>query len=524
MKVFWIVLLSVALVISYLIPLNAFCWVITICIPIVAIVRLIMSKHAKKGYIVQLCILFALGLFLLFVDNPDAPEYSYQLLDIASIDAIITLIIDAVKGRGSDDSYTQTRSSSAMWVCPGCGRNNARGAERCFTCGKMRPEYITAQVNRENERQSPNAPIYRENRSNTIISSGTWPCPTCGTRNKTGYPRCLHCDTKNPFYTPENPPEQPPTYSQGGVGILKKAPAVSGAEKVVYCRKCGKQIDDTSVFCRFCGTNLSVGTNETEEQCAEREYTYNNNKLAQAKDLMDNKRFEDARRILLEISGFKNADELAEKCLTDARDFRRHSAYLHAKAVIEQEHPTVEQIDSAREDFESLGDYLDSAEKAAECGQLRNKAMEYELARKEELYSSARKTVENPSSEEREILSAKKKLFSLGDYKDSSDLVRECDIIIEKLAKYKQAEKRFRETGSTEQFFKVISDFEALNGFRNSESYIKKCKGRIYSMAVKDADSLESNDLLNARNAFDRLGDYKDSRERAEKLFKLFTI
>ncbi len=129
----------------------------------------------------------------------------------------------------------------------------------------------------------------------------------------------------------------------------------------MFCRKCGKQIDDASVFCCFCGADLSVGIHETEEQRIEREYAENSNKLAQAKALMDNKQFEDARRIFLEISGFKNADELAEKCLTDARDFRRHSAYLHAKAVLEQEHPTVEQIDSAREDFEALEDYLDSA-------------------------------------------------------------------------------------------------------------------------------------------------------------------
>ncbi len=279
-----------------------------------------------------------------------------------------------------------------------------------------------------------------------------------------------------------------------------------------------KKIDDVSVFCRFCGADLSVGIRETEEQRAEREYAENNNKLAQAKALMDNNRFEDARQIFLEITGFKNADKLAEKCLSDAMEYRRNSTYLHAKSILEQKHPTVEQIDSAREDFEALGDYLDSAEKAVECGQLRKKVIEYEIARTERSYSKARKIIENPSPEEQEILSAKRIFISLGDYKDSADLVGECDKIVKKINAYRQAKRHFSNSDNILERFEVINEFEALDGFFDSVEYINKCKEKIYSEAVIDADSTDSRVIKYAENIFTQLGDYKDSKEKAEQL------
>ncbi len=284
----------------------------------------------------------------------------------------------------------------------------------------------------------------------------------------------------------------------------------------MFCRKCGKQIDDASVFCRFCGADLSVGIRETEEQRAEREYAENNNKLAQAKALMDNKRFEDARQIFLEITGFKNADKLAEKCLSDAMEYRRSSTYLHAKSILEQKHPTVEQIDSAREDFEALRDYLDSAEKAVECGQLRKKVIEYE----ERSYSKARKIIETPSPEEQEILSAKRIFISLGDYKDSADLVGECDKIVKKINAYRQAKRHFSNADVIPECFEVINEFEALDGFFDSVEYIDKCREEIYSEAVIDADSTDSRVIKYAEIIFTQLGDYKDSKKKARECSK----
>lgn len=266
MKVFWIVLLSIAFIVSFFLPPGV-SWAIAAVVPLIAIVRLIMSKHAKVFWIVQLCIAWAIGVILFFgvimyfVDEPEAVEWSYYILDGVSITAIVNLIIEAVRWRDSDDSDTQTRSYSAMWECPGCGRKNARYAERCSTCGRQRPEYITAQVNRENERRDSDSPLdssyiarIRE------VSSGTWNCPTCGLKNKMSYPRCLHCNTNNPYHTPENPPEQPQTYDRSSVDLSKNEPGsygASGAADIVFCRKCGTKMPGDSLFCPKCGLKIS---------------------------------------------------------------------------------------------------------------------------------------------------------------------------------------------------------------------------------------------------------------------------
>ncbi len=76
----------------------------------------------------------------------------------------------------------------------------------------------------------------------------------------------------------------------------------------MFCRKCGKTIDDESSFCRFCGTEVVPVVQETS---IELEYRQNSELYDKARELMSNGSFENARRILLDLSGFRNADELA---------------------------------------------------------------------------------------------------------------------------------------------------------------------------------------------------------------------
>ncbi len=246
MKVFWIVLLSIAWIVSFLLPPDTvlLTWGITIGVPLFAIVRLIISKHVKVFWIVQLCIAWAIGVIILFADNREAAEWSFYILDGVSITAIVNLIIEAVRWHDSDDSDTQASSS-----------------------------------------RSADTPVYRENSSiTTKETSNTWNCPTCGMRNKISYPRCLSCDTKNPYYTPEtppyqpptynrdgllavsinpkpeNPPEQPPTYTRSSVDLSKNEPGsydTSGAADIVFCRKCGTKMPGDSLFCPKCGSRIS---------------------------------------------------------------------------------------------------------------------------------------------------------------------------------------------------------------------------------------------------------------------------
>ncbi len=250
MKVFWIVLLSIAFIVSFFLPPDAglLAWAISLVVPLIAIVRLIMSKHVKIFFIVQLCIAWIIGFIIFFADNSEAAEWSYYILDGVSITAIVNLIIEAVRWRDSDDSDTQ--ASSDLY-----------------------------------ESRSADTPVYRENSSITATApDNTWNCPTCGMRNKISYPRCLSCDTKNPYYTPEtppyqpptynrdgllavsinpkpeNPPEQPPTYNRSSVDLSKNEPGsydTSGAADIVFCRKCGTKMPGDSLFCPKCGSRIS---------------------------------------------------------------------------------------------------------------------------------------------------------------------------------------------------------------------------------------------------------------------------
>lgn len=105
----------------------------------------------------------------------------------------------------------------------------------------------------------------------------------------------------------------------------------------MFCRKCGKTIDDESTFCRFCGTEVVQASKETR---IEREYRQNNELYEKAKALMDSNCFEEARTILLDLSGFRNADELAERCITGAIDYRRRTTYEYAAGVLKNDEAT----------------------------------------------------------------------------------------------------------------------------------------------------------------------------------------
>ena len=278
----------------------------------------------------------------------------------------------------------------------------------------------------------------------------------------------------------------------------------------MFCRKCGKSIDDESTFCRFCGTEVVETVKETR---IEREYRQNNELLDKAKELMNNNNFEEAREILLDLSGFRNADELAERCLTGAVDFRRRTTYEHAKGVLNNDGAKESELLLAAEDFETLGEYEDAQELAVQC---RNKANEI-LKNFEKAYIYARELL-NGSKTSSGILFACEELEKLGDYKDCAELVRKGRIQLDKYDRYKNAVECLNNAKSVHQLMDVIESFRALGDFLDSEEMCSKAFEKVYAEAVDNANACDDAEKQKyAAGVFEAIKDYKDAEQRAQE-------
>ena len=238
---------------------------------------------------------------------------------------------------------------------------------------------------------------------------------------------------------------------------------------------------------------------------------------------------------LAEIPGYKDADEKKKECEEKAEECRLESLYNSALKI-----QTVQNEDNqlrAAKQFEELGTYKDSAERAQQC---RDKADE--IKKEEERIKAEREKAEK----ERAAKAKKKKKIAifitsavavctalallcvyviipairynmavtavenknydeaiaifeeLGDYSDSVDKIPE--------TKYKKAENLV----SNKEFDTAIEIFKKLKGYSDSADKIRETK-------YKKAEDLVSNKEFDAAiEIFDKLGDYRDSKERAK--------
>ncbi|MGN0683839.1 MAG: zinc-ribbon domain-containing protein [Oscillospiraceae bacterium] len=277
----------------------------------------------------------------------------------------------------------------------------------------------------------------------------------------------------------------------------------------MFCRKCGKTIDDESTFCRFCGTEVVQAAKETR---IEREYRQNNELYENAKELMDSGSFEEARRILLDLSGFRNADELAERCITGAIDYRRKTTYEHAKSVLKNDEATISDLLQAAEDLEALGEYEDAEELAKQCRSKSQEVLEIAYRNACGLISAARTASE--------MLSACESLEKLGSYKDSAELAKKGRSLLEKYEHYEYAVKCFNEANSVQQYMEVIEAFRAMGDFLDSEKLFNSACETIYEQADCDAASNELHKLSRAASDFKSIDFYKDAAQRAKECVK----
>jgi tetratricopeptide (TPR) repeat protein len=203
------------------------------------------------------------------------------------------------------------------------------------------------------------------------------------------------------------------------------------------CPKCGAEINDTAEFCPACGEPIAKKT-ESEPPKKKKKTPLILGILA-------------AVIIAAAVGGFFVYKNVIAPSLQ----------YQEAEALFAQSN-----YEDARQKYQALGNYKDSAGKVTECD-----------------YAAACNALEN-----KEYDLAKQMFSELSGYKDSDDLVKRCDY---EVALY---------TLLNEEFDLAKQMFSELSGYQDADDLVKKCD---YKKAV----------------AFYNKGDYKDAVETFSSIF-----
>jgi len=212
------------------------------------------------------------------------------------------------------------------------------------------------------------------------------------------------------------------------------------------------------------------------------------------KDLMEQKSFQDAASEFQKIPGFKDADALAAQCPELEEEWRKESIYTKAKAVITRKYSSekenAEEYVEAISLFRQIPGYKDADELISSCEQ-----------RIQEIQELQAKETEEAKKEKKAVLIAVGIFFLLfviiyiiwnviipaSQYDDALDLM--------KAGKYEEA----------------IEAFQELDGYKDSEDKIEECK---YRQAIA---LMEIGKYKEAIIAFAEINDYKDSADKLKQ-------
>ena len=215
----------------------------------------------------------------------------------------------------------------------------------------------------------------------------------------------------------------------------------------------------------------------------------------------------------------------------------QESIYQKALAVYQNMSSTKEQVTAAKDQFKSISGYKDADEYVRG----------YDDRIKEIDYRKALSIYNNPDSTKAQITTAKSLFEAVSGYKDSYDYINQC---IEKIHEfdYREAVKLCSSRKATQaDFKKAIALFEATDGYRDSLEQITKCKDKIYYLdsievykpAIQKLNSAKNDykhgvnninpehistaieALAEAKDMFDEIVDFEDSRERRKECEEL---
>ena len=223
------------------------------------------------------------------------------------------------------------------------------------------------------------------------------------------------------------------------------------------------------------------------------------------------------------LSGFRDADALAQKCLDSAQD----SVYSSAKAFLAED--TVDGCEMAEHFFRRIPGWKDADEQLQisrkRIDELKAKEEAERIAReqkkKEAQLALIRKLEEEKAERERKekearALAAKKRKKILAIVAVIAAVCIAAAVLLIFVIipnnKYSAAMELYK-NGAYQD---AIAAFEAMDGYKDSVDMIAKCK---YDAA---ADAFENNNVIDAFERWASLEDYEDSAERAAEIFEQY--
>lgn len=163
------------------------------------------------------------------------------------------------------------------------------------------------------------------------------------------------------------------------------------------------------------------------------------------------------------IIGYLDASEKLE----EAKDAKLNFIYSKAKNMLSRA-TTTSDCEEARKLFLSISDFKDAKQQAENCTEKSNEII-YEGAKKLLWFSG--ESIENCNK-------AKAEFSRIRSYKDSEKMIGYCDDH-KKEIQYKEAEKIYTGAKKIPQFEEAKGIFQYLGDYKDSASYVQKCKSKI---------------------------------------------
>lgn len=164
--------------------------------------------------------------------------------------------------------------------------------------------------------------------------------------------------------------------------------------------------------------------------------------------------------------------------------------------------------------FETISDYRDSAQKAQEC---REQAV---IIPKENAYRAAVALMAN--GYENDFRHAAEQFRKLSGYKDAEAKVQECQDKAEIARKediYNTSKQVLGEgrSPSPESCFNAIKGFESIADYKDSSELAKQCREKLYALLTNELEtSTDVERLTRVSEFFVKMGDYKEARDKSQ--------
>ena len=211
-----------------------------------------------------------------------------------------------------------------------------------------------------------------------------------------------------------------------------------------------------------------------------------------------------------ELSGFQNADELADQCLEKAEVCRKNELYNSARG--QKNKGTIESYEIAIRIFGQISGWKDADEQVNICRSEIEKIKERQEAERveKERQQKIKQIAAKKAAKKRKIVIAIVAILAVASVTAFFLLTK----VVIPNSKYNAALDLYNE-GKYEE---AISSFEALNGYKDSKDQIIKCETAINDQAYNAALELyNTGEYEEAIEAFEAMDGYRDSKDQIIK-------